>query len=96
MDPPAVSPHRQNRARSLARSLFHVRIHALTQQVCACTGAEKDADIALASNDGEQYGEGEIWVCPSLFGAEAGNDVLRMLIDGLPAQVVLESRVQGS
>ena len=64
--------------------------------MCACTGAEKDADIALASADGEQYGEGEIWVCPSLFGAEAGNDVLRMLIDGLPAQVVFESRVQGS
>ena len=82
--------------RALSRALFHARIHALTQQVCACTGAEKDADIALASNDGEQYGEGEIWVCPSLFGAEAGNDVLRMLIDGLPAQVVLESRVQGS
>ena len=82
--------------RALSRALSFTRAFMLSHSRCAHTGAEKDADIALASADGEQYGEGEIWVCPSLFGAEAGNDVLRMLIDGLPAQVVLESRVQGS
>jgi len=45
-------------------------------------GAEKDMEIEVWGN-----GVGDIWVCPSLFGATANNDVIRTLIDGLPAQV---------